>query len=196
MRSDIIDYAKQLPPLTWPPPVDELLSDKRKPPESLILFLTHLLRSEKHKVTRSENIGRLIESYSADLVHGVTRGSLKSLKIGSLKMEVLKFYTEISGLTCCDESSMTSIAAVVIDFIALVRTMVEIPNTFEGLALKLLKLIPSGYPRIYLVADTYRTQSMKNAERESRGTSSRILVRSVQSKIPRDFSQMVKTRPV
>ena len=51
-------------------------------------------------------------------------------------MEVLKSYTEISGLTCCDESSMTSIAAVVIDFIALVRTMVEIPNMFEGLALK------------------------------------------------------------
>ena len=51
-------------------------------------------------------------------------------------MEVLKSYTEISGLTCCDESSMTSIAAVVIDFIALVRTMVEIPNTFEGLGIK------------------------------------------------------------
>ena len=78
MRNDIIDYAKELPPLNWPPSVDELLSDERKPPESVISFLTHLLRSEKHKT--GESINRLIESYSADLVHRVTRGGVITAK--------------------------------------------------------------------------------------------------------------------
>ena len=50
------------------------------PPETLITFLTHLLRSDKHTVTRSENICRLIDSYAADLIHGATRGKIITAK--------------------------------------------------------------------------------------------------------------------
>ena len=74
LRNNILDYAKQLPPINWPPTAQELQSENRNAPETLKVFLTHLLRSEKHSSTRSENISRRIYSYSADLRHGVTRG--------------------------------------------------------------------------------------------------------------------------
>ena len=58
------------------------------------------------------------------------------------------------------------VGTIVIDFIALIRTMVEIPSTFEEFAWKLIKSTPSGYSRVDIVADTYREISMKNAERD------------------------------
>ena len=80
LRDDILEYSKNIPKLSWPPSLDELTADIRSPPESLTLFLNHLLRSEKHKLTRSENIFRLIDSYSADLIHGVTKGDVITAK--------------------------------------------------------------------------------------------------------------------
>ena len=85
----------------------------------------------------------------------------------------------------------SGVGAYVVDFIALIRTMIEIPSTFEGLAWKIIKCIPSGYPRVDLVADTYRQMSMKNAERDNRGSSSQIIIKSIQSKVPRDFKNFL-----
>jgi hypothetical protein len=83
------------------------------------------------------------------------------------------------------------VGTIVIDFIALVRIMVEIPSTFEELAWKVIKSIPLGYPRVDIVADTYRQISMKNAEREIRGSSAQIIIKSFQSKVPRDFKNFL-----
>ena len=80
LRNEIMIYSKNIPKLSWPPTRDELTADERAPPEALITFLTHLLRSDKHTVTRSENIRRLIDSYAADLIHGVTRGETITAK--------------------------------------------------------------------------------------------------------------------
>ena len=41
-------------------------------PELVKLFMTELLKIERHNPSRTENIGRLIQSYSAYLVHGVS----------------------------------------------------------------------------------------------------------------------------
>ena len=80
LRNDISKYSKKLPELRWPPTVNDLTSEERNPPESLINFLTHLLRSEKHSTSRSENLCRLVDSYAADLIHGVTRGDVVTSK--------------------------------------------------------------------------------------------------------------------
>ena len=48
-------------------------------------------------------------------------------------------------------------------------------------------MIPKGYERIDIVADTYREQSLKNPERLKRGTSSRVMVQPALSKMPRNF---------
>ena len=39
LRQDILDYAQSIPDLTWPPSINEVSSDARKPPESLQSFL-------------------------------------------------------------------------------------------------------------------------------------------------------------
>ena len=67
----------------------------------------------------------------------------------------------------------------------------QIPEKYEGLAWQLIKLLPSGYKLIHTVADTYQKNSIKSMERKDRGDSSKILVKSAKSKIPRDFASFL-----
>ena len=84
------------------------------------------------------------------------------------------------------------VSAVVIDMIACLRTMTQIPDTYEELTWKFLKLLPQGYERIDIVADTYHEVSLKSAERSQRGKASKVNIRSAKSKIPRNFSDFLK----
>ena len=61
---------------------------------------------------------------------------------------------------------------------AAVRTLLHIPDTFENLTWKLLNAIPVGYKRIDIVADAYKTDSLKFSERIQRGISSNVTIRS------------------
>lgn len=70
LRQDIIEFCKKLPPMSWPPTLEEILSDTRAAPPSSVLFLTSLLKNPKHAVT--DRIRRLINSFSADFVYGVS----------------------------------------------------------------------------------------------------------------------------
>ena len=129
LRNDILDYAKQLPPINWPLTAHELQSENRNAPETLNFFSTHLLRSKKHSVTRSENISRLIYSYSADLIHGVTRGKVITAKhfllaLGLHSQTGQKSVIEINNklghclsysLTCEIESAQTRAAQAMAD---------------------------------------------------------------------------------
>ena len=53
-------------------------------------------------------------------------------------------------------------------------------------------MIPKGYERIDIVADTYHEQSLKNPERLKRGTLSRVMVQSALSKMPRNIKDFLK----
>ena len=44
LRQDILNFENQLPEPKWPPTPDELTSDERNPPKSVINFLTYLLK--------------------------------------------------------------------------------------------------------------------------------------------------------
>ena len=57
-----------------------LSTTETKLPELVTLLVTELLKIKRHNPSRSENIGRLIHSYSADLVHGVSRGDTITAK--------------------------------------------------------------------------------------------------------------------
>ena len=61
----------------WPPMIDQ---PSTKLPELVTLFMTELLKTERHSPSRSENLGNLIQSYSSDLVHGVSRGDTIAAK--------------------------------------------------------------------------------------------------------------------
>ena len=67
-------------PLNWPPTLEELMSDDRLPQPSVLLFLTKILKSSKHGVTR--NIRTLVNPYSSDFIHSVSKGEVLAFLIG------------------------------------------------------------------------------------------------------------------
>lgn len=79
----------------------------------------------------------------------------------------------------------------IVDLMALVRVISEIPETFEDLALKVISTIPKGYRRIDIVADCYWENSIKDAERAKRGTATKIILRSANAKVPREFTKFL-----
>ena len=62
-----------------------------------------------------------------------------------------------------------SVGAFVVDFMAIVRTMTEISDTYEDLACKLVKMLPLGYSHIDIVCDTCQEKSLKSYDRNKRG---------------------------
>ena len=75
---------------------------------------------------------------------------------------------------------------------AIIRTMTAILETYETLTWKYLRMLPLGYNRLDIVCDTYQECSLKPAERNKRGCSSKMIIRSYKSKIPRDFKGFLK----
>ena len=58
--------------------------------------------------------------------------------------------------------------AYIVDFMALIRTITKITDTFERFAWKMVSYIPKGYGRIDFVADCYFENSIKASERFKR----------------------------
>jgi len=78
----------------------------------------------------------------------------------------------------------------IVDFIAQIRVISKnLPETYEQLAINFLQSIPKNYNRVDIV--TYRNDSIENAERNLRGTASKIAVKSEKSKIPRNSSSFM-----
>ena len=75
---------------------------------------------------------------------------------------------------------------------ALVRTQTQIPSTYEELTFRLLRSLPSGYQRIHIIADTYRSNSIKDPERLKRGCADKVIIHSAKSKIPRNFNDFLQ----
>ena len=53
----------------------------------------------------------------------------------------------------------------ILDFAAIIRSMIKIPNTFKDLALLLFSDVPRQYNVVYVACNTYRIRSIKNSER-------------------------------
>ena len=78
IREDILVYASENHDTTWPPTAESLKEVEENSPSSLNDFLTHLSKSKDHKC--SDKVKRLVSSYGYDLIHGVTRGKVVTLK--------------------------------------------------------------------------------------------------------------------
>ena len=78
LRGDILSFANTTPELSWPIHLKDLTSSAREPPPSVDAFLRNLLTTKEH--SGSDTANRLIKSYSADLVHGVTKGKFITSK--------------------------------------------------------------------------------------------------------------------
>ena len=80
----------------------------------------------------------------------------------------------------------------VVDLMVLMRTITNIPGTHEELTLQLIRLLPTGYKRVDIVADTYREVSIKDPERRKRGCADKVLIQSAKSKVPRNFNEFLQ----
>ena len=72
---------------------------------------------------------------------------------------------------------------------ALIRTMVQIPSTFEEVVVGMISYIPKGYARIDLVAYCYFLGSVKDTERNGCGENDcrRILIKSIRTKVSTSY---------
>ena len=66
-----------------------------------------------------------------------------------------------------------------VDLMAMVRTIQGVPDTYEELTRLLFQMLPVGYSRTDIIADTYQKISLNNQEREKRGVSEKVLIMSV-----------------
>ena len=82
LREEIVEHSKNLPELSWPPSLEELYQNERTPPQSLLLFLKHILQTDSStdKAKKSEAIERFINSFAADITAAVTRGKTITAK--------------------------------------------------------------------------------------------------------------------
>ena len=75
--------------------------------------------------------------------------------------------------TSLDVSKDTTVY--IVDFIALIRVATKFSDIFEQLAFKILSMLPKGFHRVDLVADSYFTVTIKGAERNKKGKGAKIL---------------------
>ena len=80
IKKDILQYCSEKTKRAWPPTTEQFLTSVRNITESVHLFLKELLKLEKHSVSRSENITRVVESYATDSVNAVSRGGIMPSK--------------------------------------------------------------------------------------------------------------------
>ena len=83
-------------------------------------------------------------------------------------------------------------STLIVDLMAALRSFSLIPETHEELFRNLLSAFPKTYHRVDIVADTYKSASIKSGEREKRGCSNKIIAKSAKSKIPRNFKNFLK----
>ena len=78
LQSEVLAYENSLPELPWPLQIDTLVKRSELIPSSLINFLNILLKSTNHP--NSEQVSRMVTFFSEDLIHGISRGRVVTLK--------------------------------------------------------------------------------------------------------------------
>ena len=90
------------------------------------------------------------------------------------------------------EDIVKSETVYIVDMIYQLRVCLSaIPDTFEQLIWRFLQSLLKGYHRVDIVADTYLDKSIKSAQRIKEGTSSKVLIGSVKSKVLRNINKFM-----
>ena len=85
LREDLLKFAEETTideNNHWPPTFEVL--NARKPPESIIYFLTDLLNRHRH--VNPEKTTRLVDSYTTNLIHGIINGRFITAKYSARSM--------------------------------------------------------------------------------------------------------------
>ena len=115
---------------------------------------------------------------------GLKRGTKKSELLPIMKDKMIN-----ENITIIPDTNKVSVY--ILDFMAFLRTVTDISSTYEDLAWRVIKQVPTGYNRADIVADTYRPVSIKMQERDGQGRPNRIIINSVKSRTPCDFKDFL-----
>ena len=80
LRISVRNSYKEVEKLSWPPTVEELKEENRKPPMVLLKFLCDLIFGERSRCEVSEKKMRIARSIADDLVYNITNRSIVTLK--------------------------------------------------------------------------------------------------------------------
>ena len=79
LRNDLVIYCNKIGKNNWPPTIESVTEEYGKPPASVELFLSCLLLDNevsKHKNGNTEKLLQLVDSFTADFVHAVSKGKV------------------------------------------------------------------------------------------------------------------------
>lgn len=82
-------------------------------------------------------------------------------------------------------------AVYIIDLVAYLRSLLNVPDTFRLLARRVMADIPIQYKVIYFACDSYSADSIKQSERTKRGQSDKYILRTPDIRIPVPFAQFM-----
>ena len=75
---------------------------------------------------------------------------------------------------------------------AVIRSFSPIPETYKDLFNRLLATFPKNFKRVDIVAGTYKPVSIKDGEKDKRGSSDMIMVKSSKTRIASNFNNFLK----
>ena len=96
---------------------------------------------------------------------------------------------EVEGIEI--ECTKRGKACYILDLAAIIRSIVRTPDTFRELAIMILREIPTQYSNIYIACDSYKDQSIKNAERVLRGHEDKFAIRTPDIRISANFKRFL-----
>ena len=83
-------------------------------------------------------------------------------------------------------------ATFVIDLIAAISVMINLPSTYQQFVRLFVSTLRKGFKRLDIVIDTYRTNLIKGGEIITHGSSQRVIIESSKSSLPHDSFKFLK----
>ena len=102
------------------------------------------------------------------------------------------------GITLKDSKADDSVKKIkenttfVIDLTGTICTMTNLLNTYKEFVWNFVSTLPRVFKRLDIVPDTYREKSIKGGERSTCGPSQKFIIASCKSRLPCDFSVIMK----
>ena len=116
--------------------------------------------------------------------------SLATADGGLAKTEKAKLMHHLEGRITESDRPPLDQCIYVMDGNAVIQAIVHLPETFADLAMQIFSNLPK-VSTVHFVTDTYKSESIKQFERASRGSSNVFRLGGPKTKLPRDFKSFL-----
>ena len=116
-------------------------------------------------------------------------GSIRKANKSSLYQAAM---TELSILSPEDLPPKEDLSTYFLDLAATIRTQLKECETIKQLAWRIVSSVPQQFQTIFIVCDTYLSNSIKGGERRLRGEGKRYVLKSTSMKLPSDMANFLR----